>query len=81
MNRFTDGRRADEFRRTADRIVSLILYSDMPAIDIEIEIESFRKDVLAEFPDGGELFDAIYLGRFMRIWSQFRAGDRGLFER
>lgn len=53
----------------------------MPAIDIEIEIESFRKDVLAEFPDDGELFDAIYLGRFIRIWSQFRAEDRGLFGR
>lgn len=52
----------------------------MQRIDIEIEIESFRKDVLAEFPDGGELFEAIYLARFKRLWSQFRQNEEGLFE-
>ena len=61
--------------------MSLILHSDMPAIDIEIQIESFRAEVLAEFPDGGELFDAIYLSRFKRIWSQFRSGEEDLFDR
>jgi len=53
----------------------------MPAIDIEIRIESFRAEVLSEFPDGGELFDAIYLSRFKRLWSQFRSDEEGLFER
>lgn len=78
--RFADGRRAEAFRLSADRISSLILHSDMPRIDIEIEIESFRRDVLEEFPDKGELFDAIYLKRFERLWSQFRQGEGGLFE-
>lgn len=78
--RFADGRRADAFRRSADRIASLILHSDMPRIDIEIEVRSFREDVLAEFPDRGELFDAIYLARFKRFWSQFRPGDGSLFD-
>jgi hypothetical protein len=78
--RFTDGRRAESFRRSADRIVSLILHSDMPRIDIEIEIESFREDVLAEFPEREELFEAIYLARFQRLWSQFRRGEGGLFD-
>jgi DNA-directed RNA polymerase subunit RPC12/RpoP len=78
--RFADGRRAEAFRLSADRIVSLILHSDMPRIDIEIEIGSFRDDVLAEFPDRGELFDAIYLKRFERIWNQFRPGEGGLFD-
>ena len=77
--RFADGRRAEDIRRAADRISSLILHSDMQAIDIEIEIESFRRDVLGEFPDRGELFDAIYLARFRRLWSQFRKGEGELF--
>jgi hypothetical protein len=78
-SRFTDGRRAEEFRLAADRISSLILHSDVQRVDIEIAIESFRNDVLAEFPDGGELFDAIYLARFKRLWSQFRE-EPDLFE-
>ena len=78
--RFADGRRADAFRRSADRIASLILHSDMPRVDIEIKIRSFRQEVLAEFPDRGELFDAIYLARFKRFWSQFRPGEGSLFD-
>lgn len=78
--RFADGRRAEALRRSSDRIVSLILHSDMPRIDVEIEIESFREEVLAEFPDREELFDAIYLARFERIWSQFRRGEGNLFD-
>lgn len=52
----------------------------MPRIDIEIEIESFRKDVMMGFPDRGELFDAIYLSRFKRLWSQFRRDEGDLFD-
>jgi len=78
--RFADGRRAEAFRLSSDRIVSLILHSDMPRIDIEIEIGSFREAVLAEFPDRGELFEAIYLERFKRIWNQFRPDEGYLFD-
>ena len=79
--RFADGRRAESFRLAADRIATLILHTDMPRIDIEIAIESFRKEVLSEFPDRGELFDAIYLSRFRRLWSQFRDDEEGLLDR
>ncbi len=71
-DRDRDGKRAEMFRRKADRITSLILYSDMPRVDIEIEIRSFRREILAVFPGKEELFDALYLGRFRRIWEQFR---------
>ncbi len=78
--RFADGRRAEAFRRSSDRIASLILHSDMPRIDVEIEIESFREEVLAEFPEREELFEAIYLARFKRLWGQFRGGEGDLFD-
>ena len=77
--RFADGGRAEAFRLSADRIATLILHSDMPRIDVEIQIESFREEVLAEFPDRGELFEAIYLARFKRLWEQFRSGEGELF--
>jgi hypothetical protein len=73
-----DRGRAEEFRRAADRIASLILYGDMPRIDIEIQIRELRRTVLAVFPDKGELFDALYVGRFRRLWEQFRDSDEEL---
>lgn len=75
-----DRKRAEEFRREADKIASMILYSDMPRVDIEIAIGSFRERVLAIFPEKGELFEAIYVNRFRRLWSQFRGGRESLFE-
>jgi hypothetical protein len=74
-----DRQRADHYRRCADRIAALILYSDMPRVDIEIEIEGFRTAVLESFPDKEELFDALYMSRFRRLWNQFRATEEPLF--
>lgn len=73
-----DRERAAALGREADRIVSMILFSDMPRIDIEIAIRAFRERVLAEFPEKEELFTALYLGRFRRIWRQFRDRESGL---
>jgi hypothetical protein len=67
-----DRRRARGIRAEADRIVSMILRPDMPRVDIEIAIRSFRRRVLEEFPGREELFDAIYASRFRRVWDQFR---------
>ena len=67
-----DRERAATFSREADRIVSLILHSDMPRVDIEIAIRSFRRRVLAVFPEKAYLFTSLYLARFRRIWRQFR---------
>jgi hypothetical protein len=74
-----DKNRAAGYRRHADMIVALILHSDMPAIDIEREIEAFRGKVLDTFPDKEDLFEAIYVGRFRRLWEQFRPGENPLF--
>jgi hypothetical protein len=63
----------------ADRVVSMIL-DGMARVDIEIAIRSFRSQVLEEFPGKGELFDSLYIGRFRRIWEQFRKGEGGLLE-
>ncbi len=75
-----DRRRARGIRTEADRIVSMILDAGMPRIDIEIAIRSFRSRVLEEFPGREELFDALYRGRFRRIWEQFRQVEGELFE-
>jgi len=77
--RLRDLARAKSFSRESDEIVDMILRADMPRIDVENRIRAFRSRVLKEFPRKRELFDAIYLARFERIWSQFRTGE-GLFE-
>ncbi len=66
--------------RRADRIVNLILHSDLPRVDIQIEIETLRERCLRRYPDGETLFDMIYASRFERIWEQWgdeRPGPRG----
>ncbi len=75
-----DRARSKGISTEADRIVSMILLPDMPRVDIEIAIRSFRSRVLEEFPGRDELFDALYVGRFRRIWEQFRQGEGALFE-
>ena len=47
----TDPREAmADLARRADRIVNLILHSDLPRVDIEIEIETFREACLRQYP-------------------------------
>jgi hypothetical protein len=40
-----------EFQRMADRVCVLILSSDLPAIDIEIEKSNVRQRCLELYPD------------------------------
>lgn len=61
-----------DIQRMADRVCVLILSSDLPAIDIEIEKNKVRKRCLELFPDREELYDMIYESRFERLWDQFR---------
>lgn len=75
-----DRKRARGIRIEADRIVSMILDAGMPRIDIEIAVRSFRSRILEEFPGREELFDALYVGRFRRIWEQFRQGGGELLD-
>jgi hypothetical protein len=74
-----DGERAKEIRAMADRISALIMKSDLPRVDIEIEIRNFREYVLEHFPEKQELFRAIYISRFRRQWEEHRRGEGPLF--
>ena len=64
-----------EIQRMADRVCVLILSSDLPTIDIEIEKNAVRERCLELFPDQEELYDIIYESRFQRLWEQFRERD------
>jgi len=61
----------EELSRESDRIVNLILYSSLPRVDIEIEIEKFREECLRRYPGSDDLFEMIYASRFRRIWEQW----------
>ena len=64
--------RMEELQRMADRVCVLILSSDLPAIDIEIEKSKVREQCLELYPDREWLCEMIYEGRFERLWQQFR---------
>lgn len=72
----TDPRQAmRDLQRMADRICVLILSSDLPAIDIEIEKSKVRERFLELYPDREELYEMIYESRFQRLWDQFRSEE------
>jgi len=64
-----------ELQRRADRLCSLIVSSDYPAIDVVIEIRQLREFVEEHFPDRMKLFERIYESRFKRLWEQFRSNS------
>ena len=64
-----------ELQRMADRVCTLILSSDLPAIDIEIEKSKVRDFCLDLYPDRERLYEMIYESRFERLWEQFRDED------
>jgi len=70
--RNSEDRKVREIRTMADRIASLIVGSDYPMIDIEIEKQKLRERISALLPDKIELYDLIYEPRFRRLKDQFR---------
>ncbi len=56
----------------ADRISSLIVATDYPMIDIEIEKQKLREKIEELFPEKADLYDLIYEPRFRRLTEQFR---------
>ena len=56
----------------ADRVCVLILSSDLPVIDIEIEKNKVREFCLELYPDQEQLYEMVYESRFQRLWDQFR---------
>lgn len=63
---------AEELKRGADRIASMILHSDLEWVDIAIEIEKLREICSEIDPDGLDLFEKVYESRFHRLWNQWR---------
>jgi hypothetical protein len=61
-----------DLQRQADRVCVLILSSDLPAIDIEIEKNKVRERCLELYADREQLYEMIYESRFQRLWDQFR---------
>ena len=72
LARRSEDRKVREIRTMADRIASLIVGSDYPMIDIEIEKQKLRERITELFPDKGDLYDLIYEPRFKRLKDQFR---------
>ena len=66
---------AERFKRDSHRICSLILNSDWEWIDIAIEVERMREVCETEAPEKLELFEAIYVSRFNRLWDQWRKSE------
>jgi hypothetical protein len=62
-------------QREADRICSLIVASDYPAIDVVIEAGKLREFAEQHFAGCAELFEMVYGSRFRRLWRQFRPGE------
>ncbi len=72
LARRLEDRKVMEIRNMADRIASLIVGSDYPMIDIEIEKQKLRERISELFPDKIDLYDLIYEPRFRRLKDQFR---------
>lgn len=68
----TADRRVREIQGMADRIASLIVGSDYPLIDIEIEKQKLKERISELFPEKIELYELIYESRFRRLEEQFR---------
>ena len=62
-----------DLKRRADRICFLIVASDYPDVDIDIEIRNLRKWCERRLPERRDLFEIIYVNRFRRLREQFRS--------
>ena len=70
IRRETDRLRA--FQRRADDISRMIVSTDLPWVDIQIQIEQLRAEASRLSPLKKYLFDLIYVSRFKRLWAQWR---------
>jgi hypothetical protein len=72
--------RLDALSREAERIVTLILHTNMPRVDIDIQIEDFREECVRQFPGSDDVFEMVYAARFRRIWEQWYEERPGMDE-
>jgi len=63
------------FQRHVDRLCFLIVASDCPDREIDIERLHLRVQAMSLFPDKIPLYDMIYESRFRRLCDQFRRSD------
>ena len=70
-----DDRRHVEIQRAADHVCALILYSDLPLIDIRLAAADVRRLCARHFPERTGLYERIYGARFRRLWAQWRGGE------
>mgnify|MGYP003610434568 CR=1 FL=1 len=61
-----------DFQSCADDVARMIIDTDLPWIDIELQIESLRAKAARLFPLKMDLFNLIYVNRFRRLWEQWR---------
>jgi len=64
--------RVRQLQAQADHICEMIVASDVPEIDIEIQQARLRDTILKLFPDKQALYHLLYESRFRRLWQQFR---------
>lgn len=76
MSPAEEDRAAEELKRAAERICTLILTADYPDIDIQIEKANLKRRVREVFPDKVRVYEMIYESRFRRLWEQWRDPSR-----
>lgn len=67
-----ENRNLTAFQHRADVISHLIVNTDLPWVDIAIEISHLREEAQRLFPQKMELFELIYARRYDRLWQQWR---------
>ena len=65
------------FQRRMDRLCFLIVATDCPERDINIERLFLRTEAARLFPDRLPLYDMLYESRFRRLLEQFRPRRNG----
>lgn len=66
---------AEYLQRESFRICSLIFNPEYAKADIALEISQLREYCETTAPEKAELFEAVYVGRFRRLWEQWREED------
>jgi hypothetical protein len=61
-----------DFQRHVDRLCFLIVASDCPDNEIDVERLHLRAQAMSLFPEKIPLYEMIYESRFRRLLSQFR---------
>ena len=67
---------AAELRRRGDALTWTILYSDLPPVDVDIQVAGLREWVRLHLPDRLNLFEMVWVARWERLCDQGWAHHR-----